>query len=187
MRPLLLLSALLALTACTREGQGVVLVDGAFIEHTPAAETTLVGKRLARLVEKSTGQTAQVNLSPAPIWERYAEERYSWEQVTVTVRLPAGSYDHRRLTEIIRDDLNLQVPRREVVTVELGEPLPTGAAQVVGPLTTYTIQPGDTLAQITALHYGSTGPWKRIVDANPGLDPANLPVGKSINIPPATP
>jgi len=187
MRLPIFMLVLLTLASCTREGGGVVLVDGKFIEHTPAAETTLVTARLARLAEKATGQPAQVTLAPAPQWERYAEDRYSWEQVTVTVRLPAGSYDHKRLTEVIRDDLELQVPRREAVTVVLGEPLAQTASRTVSPITTYTVQPGDTLAQIAALHYGSTAPWKRIVEANPGLDPAHLTVGQTITIPPATP
>ena len=189
MRYFLPLTLLLALAGCTREGEGVVLLNGRLVAHTPQAEATLVSERLARLAEKITGKPALVTLSPAPVWERYAADRYSWETVTVTIRLPAGTYDHRRLTEVVRDDLNLQVPRAEAVQVVLGEPLAAGTttAASVGPITTYTIQPGDTLAQITALHYGSTGPWKRIVDANPGLDSAKLVPGATITIPPLQP
>ena len=190
MRATFALPILLAglLTGCTRDGEGYVLVGGKMVAHTPETEITLVTERLARLVQKTTGNSATVTIATPPQWERYAAERYSWETVTVTIRLPAGTYDHRRLTEVVRDDLALQVPHRDSVQVVLGEPLAAGAvAQGVGPITTYTVQPGDTLAQITALHYGSTTGWKRIVEANPGLDPAHLEPGRTITIPPASP
>lgn len=47
----------------------------------------------------------------------------------------------------------------------------------------YRVQPGDTLATIAAVFYGDAQHWRRIVDANPGLDPAALPVGETIAIP----
>ena len=49
--------------------------------------------------------------------------------------------------------------------------------------TSYTIQHGDTLWKIASQHYGDGHKWKQIADANPGLDPAKLQVGKSIMIP----
>lgn len=49
---------------------------------------------------------------------------------------------------------------------------------------TYRIQAGDTLADITTLFYGAPTEWRRLVAANPGLDPAQLAVGTEIVIPP---
>jgi nucleoid-associated protein YgaU len=45
------------------------------------------------------------------------------------------------------------------------------------------VQEGDTLALISAVFYGSANEWRRIVDANPGLDPASLTVGRELIIP----
>ena len=47
----------------------------------------------------------------------------------------------------------------------------------------YTIKKGDTLYRIAATHYGTGRDWKKIVDANPGIDPAHLRVGQSIVLP----
>lgn len=47
----------------------------------------------------------------------------------------------------------------------------------------YTIRAGDTLWKIAAAHYGNGNQWKKIADANPGLDPSKLIVGKTITIP----
>lgn len=47
----------------------------------------------------------------------------------------------------------------------------------------YTVKKGDTLYSIARSHYGDGKQWKKIVDANPGLDPAKLKVGQSIQLP----
>lgn len=47
----------------------------------------------------------------------------------------------------------------------------------------YTIKKGDTLYSIARSHYGDGKQWKKIVDANPGLDPAKLKVGQTIELP----
>jgi len=47
----------------------------------------------------------------------------------------------------------------------------------------YVVQEGDTLALISSVFYGDAASWRRIVDANPGLDPAALPVGQELVIP----
>jgi 5'-nucleotidase/UDP-sugar diphosphatase len=47
----------------------------------------------------------------------------------------------------------------------------------------YTIKHGDTLYGIAASHYGSGRDWKKIMDANPGLQPSHLRVGQTIILP----
>lgn len=47
----------------------------------------------------------------------------------------------------------------------------------------YTIQAGDTLADISTVFYGSAQHWKLIRDANPNVDPANLNAGMVLTIP----
>jgi nucleoid-associated protein YgaU len=48
---------------------------------------------------------------------------------------------------------------------------------------TYTVKHGDTLFHIAAVSYGSGGQWKKIVAANPGVDPKHLKVGQKLVIP----
>jgi nucleoid-associated protein YgaU len=62
---------------------------------------------------------------------------------------------------------------------------PVAVAANSGQATSYTIQDGDTLGAIAAVFYGSAQHWRRIVDANPGLDPGALSTGQVIAIPPA--
>ena len=52
-----------------------------------------------------------------------------------------------------------------------------------GASTSYTIQEGDTLAEISEQFYGEERYWKQILNANPGLDPGRLFVGKKIVMP----
>lgn len=51
----------------------------------------------------------------------------------------------------------------------------------------YVIQPGDTLIKLAERFYGDWSQWTRIRDANPGIDPDNLQIGQTINIPMAAP
>jgi LysM repeat protein len=60
-----------------------------------------------------------------------------------------------------------------------------GASSVAvsGPRT-YTIQAGDTLADISTLFYAAPEHWRNIINANPGLNPAALVPGTVLVIPP---
>lgn len=48
---------------------------------------------------------------------------------------------------------------------------------------TYTIKADDTLEKISELYYNDKNKWQKIVDANPGLNPNSLSVGRKIKIP----
>jgi peptidoglycan endopeptidase LytF len=48
---------------------------------------------------------------------------------------------------------------------------------------THTVAKGETLGDISAIHYGTTKHWRKIVEANPGLDPARLKIGQVVQIP----
>ena len=70
--------------------------------------------------------------------------------------------------------------------------LPGPAAQPVEPATpstteskTHTVASGEFLGDIAMKYYGSAKAWKKIQDANPGLDPKNLKVGQKLVIPAA--
>jgi len=64
-------------------------------------------------------------------------------------------------------------------------PMPTPAPPaVVAPGGgTHTVAKGETLGDISATHYGTTKHWRKIVEANPGLDPARLKIGQVLQIP----
>lgn len=48
---------------------------------------------------------------------------------------------------------------------------------------THTVAKGETLYAISVKYYGTGSKWPKIVDANPGLKPERMPVGKQIVIP----
>jgi nucleoid-associated protein YgaU len=47
----------------------------------------------------------------------------------------------------------------------------------------YTVQSGDTLANIAQTLYGNSSEWTLIVDANPGINPNDLLIGQQLQIP----
>lgn len=55
------------------------------------------------------------------------------------------------------------------------------------PVRRYVISPGDTLIGIAARLYRDPRLWRRIAEANPGLDPRRLPIGRSISLPELVP
>jgi len=62
----------------------------------------------------------------------------------------------------------------EPVFIDDGTPRPGG---------TYTIRKGDTLWNISQRAYGNGKHWRRLAEANSGLDPRRLRIGQSIAIP----
>jgi nucleoid-associated protein YgaU len=59
-------------------------------------------------------------------------------------------------------------------------PAPASASHGGG---THTVAKGETLGDISAQHYGTAKHWRKIVEANAGLDPARLKIGQVIEIP----
>jgi nucleoid-associated protein YgaU len=51
-------------------------------------------------------------------------------------------------------------------------------------MTEYIVARGDTLSEISKALYGRASLWRRIVDANPGLNPERLRPGMVLKIPP---
>ena len=62
---------------------------------------------------------------------------------------------------------------------------PPGATGGTGAINggSYTVKRGDTLYGIARARYGDGKQWRKIVDANPGLQPGALKVGQTINLP----
>ncbi len=49
---------------------------------------------------------------------------------------------------------------------------------------THVVQSGESLSRIARLYYGEPTAWRRIVDANEGLEPDRVREGQSLTIPP---
>jgi nucleoid-associated protein YgaU len=67
-----------------------------------------------------------------------------------------------------------------------GQPSPLAPAGG-GSVRRYVIRSGDTFTGIATRLYGDPRLWRRIAEANNGLDPRRLPVGHSINLPEPVP
>ena len=94
-----------------------------------------------------------------------------------------------------KDSVTVTVKIPEPAAHDVAKPIPdprppqepAGQLQLKQGERSYRIQAGDTLAEITTLFYGSATDWRRIVTANPGLDPAHLTPGVDLVIPPLPP
>lgn len=67
-----------------------------------------------------------------------------------------------------------------------GPPAATGAGATAadpGGSRTHVVKAGETLGTISSKEYGTSKHWKRILDANPGLDPARLRLGQRLILP----
>lgn len=198
MRRLPLLFLTLVLAACGG-GRGLVFDEEGLGDNTPerARQRTLAWA-LADLVETYPGLTATLTTDDLPRWVaegRRHDEGWYFDHLTLDVAisaLPAGVAPdaivdrlHRRLGPAMWvGDENLVITTRvESASMPVaGVPVPPATPLPAG---SYVVQAGDTLAQISAAFYGTTQHWKRILEANPGLDAAALRVGQTIIIPPA--
>lgn len=71
----------------------------------------------------------------------------------------------------------------DVALPPVPEPEPTPPAPIPPAPRTHTVQKGDTLWSLARIYLGDPKRWKEIVEANPGLKPEALPIGKTIVIP----
>ena len=211
MRPLIaaaLFIPLLCLGSCAQQaegtrGFGAVITDSGFKSNTDRNQRDDVIQHLTRDIDAALAPnwTARVRIEELPTWVPGADPTdgdWRWQQATVHVTL-LGSGSLAHTTEEIRqgvsDYLTPQViaPKTHlsvtVVLEQLAVQPPATAttaattAAVSGPRT-YTIQAGDTLADISTLFYGAPEHWRLIVNANPGLNPAALAPGSVLTIPP---
>ena len=145
--------------------------------------------------------SAQVTIRPDPVWvpDRFSDHDsgdWRWQGVSATIALVEGAGDgpdRATLQEAVVRHLQRRSVGSATVAVAIVRAQPAAgpvasAAQVVASTSangqrTYVIQAGDTLADISTVFYGTPTHWRRIVEANPGLDPAALPVGSNLVIP----
>ncbi len=78
--------------------------------------------------------------------------------------------------EELRPGRVIKLPAKANAVVAVAPEAPVaGNVHVVGS--------GDTLAEISQKHYGTTKRWKEILKANPGIDPEGLKVGQKVVLP----
>ena len=206
-----LAAALLALPAC-RSGQppmGVIIgADGqaGFLNaaNVRAETERTIERALARELAPSWRST--VAIADDPRWD---DDRESWRWPATMVRVELSGdasvpppLDATTITAAVKDYfagrmINAKQPVQVTVVAAPVQEAAAAPAVVAAPAAPspapapatgpqrYTIQPGDTLARISAVFYGSPQHWRRIVEANPGLHPENLAVGREIIVPPA--
>jgi tetratricopeptide (TPR) repeat protein len=86
------------------------------------------------------------------------------------VRLKNENLELRKKVETLQNEVQAAARDRAALLKSIGGREALQAAQMQKPLVpgvrTYTVQSGDTLASIARKHYGGTGRWKEIQDAN---------------------
>ncbi len=187
--------------------------DGKLVDNTAANRRAATQRHLqASLAEAlGAGWSNTVTITPLPVWMTgmvQGDGDWWWTTADVQVVLtgngtpPVAVDDLQRGIEAYMHNLVKGPPSALTVAMRVVEPVAPSIAKPLAkpladprpplstapPLTggtrTYQVQPGDTLADITTLFYGAPTEWRRIVAANPGLDPAQLTPGQQLVIPP---
>ncbi len=198
---------LLCLSSCAQQpegtrGFGAVITDNGIKSNTDRNQRDDVIQHLTRDIDAALAPnwTARVRIDELPTWvtgNDPTDGDWRWHQATVHITLlGSGSLAHsiEEIRQGVSDYLAPQVIAAKthlsvnVVIEPLAQtPVATVATAttvaVSGPRT-YTIQAGDTLADISTLFYGAPEHWRLIVNANPGLNPAALAAGSVLTIPP---
>jgi LysM repeat protein len=205
--PLILL--LLALAGCG--GRGVVLSGAGARDNTPSNARAHVSGLIARDLDARLGRQgrAEVTLAELPEWTPEGGRRsegWHWKRATVQIDLVGAAeppaldpdavravLDARLRPAVIGGNRNLLVRISALADADRYAAL-AAADHRVAPRSTagpapelserrYTVQRGDTLAEISAAFYGTPQHWRAILAANPGLDAGALRGGESLRIP----
>jgi nucleoid-associated protein YgaU len=180
-------------------GSGVIVTaDGRFVPNTDVVQRSETVKHIQEDVDRAIapGWHSLVAIDELPVWhEGILDGDWRWQTVTATVTLrgsgPLAVSEAELKTGIERylaakaKQVRVKVERAAVPVASV--PLPREGSAIGAPPAgprTYTVQPGDTLADISVLFYGAPEAWRQIIAANPGLDPAKLVPGTVLVIPP---
>jgi len=199
----LLLGQLFLLSGCGQgDANGVRITDRGIFLNDANHNRIDTEKTIVEHYVKDLGPhwAMTVTIAPNP---RLIEARndldgeFRWNEVSVAVELAGNGLQNEPpvpeaqiRTEIVEFLQKLQQPKGQPVTVMITRTLAKVDNQPANPTVlpatgprTYTLQTGDTLADISSAFYGSPNRWRELVTANPGLDPAALKPGTVITIP----
>jgi nucleoid-associated protein YgaU len=175
----------------------VVTVDGRFVPNTDVVHREETAKHIQEDVDRAIapGWHSVVAIDELPVWqEGVLSGDWRWQTVTAIVNLRGAGPLPVSEAELKAGIERYLAPKAKQVRVTVARaavpvpsiPLPKEGAAVAAPAgpRTYTVQAGDTLADIAVLFYGAPEAWRQITAANPGLDPAKLAPGTVLVIPP---
>lgn len=203
MRPLIAVSSLLIVTlsACSPQaegtrGFGAVITDTGMKANTDRNHRDDITQHLKNDIDAALAPnwTCRVAIDELPTWVPGIEPTdgdWRWSRATVHITLlGSGSLAHTTddLRQGVIDYMTKKVTAPATnLTVTISQealaPVAPAATQHSHSPRTYTIQNGDTLADISTLFYGAPEHWRLIVTANPGLNPGALQPGTVLTIP----
>lgn len=171
----------LVLAACGGPRGLLVTDDGASL-HTSTAEKRRIERILAEQISTGLGDAwrAEASIAEIPEWDSIGEE-YRWNAATIAITVggPANTplpTPEAELAAAVNTFMQPRMARNRAPIIAINR-VDIAAGRL------YTVREGDTLAKIAAAYYGQDDAWPRILDANPGLDPADLKPGTVLTIP----
>lgn len=117
-------------------------------------------------------------------WASFAPPPAATAPPSLASAEPASAYSDFAADPFAAPPPATAAPQEAAPAPAMPAPLAATATTATAGGTTHTVAKGETLGDISAQHYGSARHWRRIVEANPGLDPARLKVGQQLVIPP---
>lgn len=183
--------ALIALSGCTDgESAGFILTrDGHMRSETAEVSRDELAYRLGQRAADAlgTGWNARVAIQELPTMSAVKADQWGWRKMTITVELfpPTGATQNpaaiAKAESAIGDAAIYRVPNRS----DLHFTTTVAATGTIVPGTiSYTTVANDTFAGISTAFYGTPQHWRRIADANPAVDGAQLVPGTVLAIPP---
>lgn len=184
MRLALTFISLLLLAACggPNAPRGFSVTENGANLETASSEKRRIERILAEQIATGLGQPwrAEASIAETPEWDS-VQEAFHWNAATIAITVggPAGATLPNPEGEIAAAVNTFMQPRM----ARNRAPIIAINRVTVAAGRTYTVRDGDTLSRIAAAYYGQDDAWPRILDANPGIDPAALKPGTVLTIP----
>jgi LysM repeat protein len=197
----------LVLSGCGRWAPGYIITqDGTMLSNSDVNYRDVTVQNIRSELDKQIGEhwRTQIDLPELPIYEsddRHTSSSWMWEKITMTVTLVGDDNTPPLISEKeIQDEIQefmyqkIYQPKKNLSIIVIKKidaalfatlcapskppltPSKTDASQIRH----YTVQVGDTWADISQAFYGSTQHWRLLSEANHGGD---LPVGRELLIP----
>lgn len=191
-RFVLLIGCAALLNGCLGGGDApgmIVTRDGRMTAETAEVSRDELTYRLGLRAADAAGKgwNAKVAIRELPKLNETKADEWGWSTMTIILDLfpPAGSAADpaalARAESAIRDAAIYRVRRQ--TDIHFTSTLATAGAVTPGTVS-YTTVAGDTFAGISTAFYGTPQHWRRIADANPQVDAAQMTPGTVLSIPP---
>ena len=191
------------LSACGRWAPGYIITqDGTMLSNSDVNYRDVTVQTIRSELDKQLGEhwRTQIDLPELPVYEsddRQISSSWMWKKITMTVTLVGDDTMPPTISEKeIQDEIldfmyqKMYHPKKNLTVNIIKKIDTTQLAILKQPMTSskpdasqarhYTIQAGDTWADISQAFYGSTQHWRLLSEANQGGD---LTVGRVLLIP----